>query len=91
MKIKIIILASLLICFKINSGFSQNWLLGGNGPGGINATNNILGTNNNFPIRFETTDIERMRINANTGINAAYLGNAGLFAFSTANYPGYCR
>jgi hypothetical protein len=89
MKIKFnFIIAGLIVASTIQAN-SQNWLLGGNGPLGINTTNNVLGTNNNLPLRFETSNTDRMHINANPPFNAGYLGNPGLFAFSTANYPGY--
>ncbi|MCX7742985.1 MAG: hypothetical protein N2167_00325 [Flavobacteriales bacterium] len=87
MKIKYNFLIVGLITASTFQANSQNWLLGGNGPLGINATNNVLGTNNNLPVRVETSNTERMRINENTLINAGYLGNPGLFAFSAANYP----
>ncbi|MBA3986721.1 MAG: hypothetical protein H0X63_09150 [Flavobacteriales bacterium] len=42
------------------SAFSQNWQLGGNNPPALNATNNILGTNSNLPLRIHTNGVERM-------------------------------
>jgi len=74
-----------ILCYLYANSQTPDWNTSGN----ILLPAYFLGSINNQSIKFRTTDIERMRINANTGINAAYLGNAGLFAFSTANYPGY--
>jgi hypothetical protein len=59
------------------STFAQfNWELGGNNgvmPNAVNATNNVLGTNVNIPLRIATNGTERMRItelgNVGIGIN----------------------
>jgi hypothetical protein len=82
--IKLSAFFSLLIIYIYS--FSQTpWYLSGNSI----TSNDFLGSTNPFPLKFRTNNIERIHINANPSFNAGYLGNPGLFAFSTANYPGY--
>lgn len=85
MRTFIVILVFVISFLFANAQTTPDWNTSGNGllPG------YFLGSINNQSLKIRTTNIERMRINANTGINAAYLGNPGLFAFSTANYPAY--
>ena len=45
-----------------NIVLAQKWRLGGNPPPQLDATNNILGTNANLPLRIFTNSTEYMRI-----------------------------
>jgi len=90
------------LCFKLMvfiifvtlafSGTAQNWRLGGNPGPPLNSSNNILGTNSNLSIRFQTNNTERMRLTANgllgigttapssvLEVNAAPLGTGEVF------------
>ncbi|MCB9188850.1 MAG: hypothetical protein H6599_06165 [Flavobacteriales bacterium] len=70
------VLTTVAGCLLAATSFSQNWRLGGNGtfppPNAVNATNNILGTDNtaNFPLRIQTNGTQRVLIdNGGVGVN----------------------
>ena len=66
MKTSILIL--LIAISAIPTAFTQviDWHLGGNNEAALsNAVNQAIGTNTNFPLRLETTGIQRMHINEN--------------------------
>ncbi|MCB9360677.1 MAG: hypothetical protein H6587_03490 [Flavobacteriales bacterium] len=53
-----------ILCSSLTvSTYAQNWTLGGNASPPLNGTNNILGTNANFPINIVTNGIQRVKVN----------------------------
>jgi hypothetical protein len=65
--------------------YAQNWQLGGNNAPPLTAVNNILGTNQNFSVRFVTNAQQRMFIN--TGVSNSVFGGNNAGYISIGNPP----
>lgn len=73
--LKSLALALFIIPTSLSAQFY--WKLGGNNnlpPSAVNATNNVLGTNINLPIKIATNGTQRMHINQNTGLTNGFIG-----------------
>src|SRR5690606_12095016 len=65
-----ILYLNIFLFVLLNNINAQNWTTSGN----VIGATDYFGTNNNFALKTYTNSVERMRINANTGATAGFVG-----------------